>query len=273
MTGVPHRAEAEAFVIDLNMLVPLEQQQEAVLYALQERASNAPDPDAGGKVSLAVARNRLWEPGKRLRVHFLDASAYPNSKQRVEMVIETAKEWTQYANLSLDVSEDQDAELRVSFNAQDGCWSFIGTDARTRHPSQATINLSIFGGQEVRADYRKYVLHEFGHAIGCIHEHQTPIAGIQWNKPVVYKYYMDNFHWDPPKVDFNVFHIFAQASTNHVAGPNDPIVVDYTPKMDPTSIMVYPIPKAHTLNGYCVEWRDDLSEMDKKFIELMYPKE
>jgi hypothetical protein len=33
------------------------------------------------------------------------------------------------------------------------------------------------------------VIHEFGHALGLIHEHQNPSGGIQWNKPVVCRYY------------------------------------------------------------------------------------
>ncbi len=273
MDDATRAAEEEPFVIDLNMAVPPQQQQEAVLYALEERDSNAPDPDAGGRISLAVARNRLWEVGKRLRVRFLDARRYSDPQRRIQLVMDTANEWTQQANLSLELSEDQDAELRVAFNPHDGCWSYIGTDAKTQARTLPTINLSILGWDKVPSDYSKYVLHEFGHAIGCIHEHSTPIAGIKWNRPVVYEYYKSKFDWDKPKVDFNVFQVFAQASSNHGAGPNDPIVADYTPQMDKDSIMVYPIPKEHTLDGYSVQWRGALSAMDKKFIAVVYPKE
>ena len=35
----------------------------------------------------------------------------------------------------------------------------------------------------------RVVTHEFGHALGCIHEHQNP-PGLIWNKRVVYEYYM-----------------------------------------------------------------------------------
>lgn len=264
--------QEQPFVIDLNMIVPPEQQAEAVLYALEERESNVPDPDAGGDFSLAVAANRLWEVGKRLRVRFLDAHSYPDAQQRIGLVMDAANEWTQHANLSLELSDDEDAELRVSFNPHNGCWSYIGTDAKTVRTSQPTINLSVMGWNKLPADYRKYLLHEFGHAIGCIHEHSTPIARIKWNRPVVYKYYQDNFGWDQAKVDFNVFQVFAQASTNHKAGPRDAIVADFTPEMDKDSIMVYPIPKDHTQDGYAVEWRGNLSPKDKEFIAEVYPR-
>ncbi len=37
-------------------------------------------------------------------------------------------------------------------------------------------------------EYRRVVLHEFGHALGGIHEHQSPASGvIPWDKPKVYE--------------------------------------------------------------------------------------
>ncbi len=100
----------------------------------------------------------------------------------------------------------------------------------------------------LRPDYRRYILHEFGHAIGCIHEHQTPIAGIDWNKPVVYKYYWDNFRWPQDKVDLNVLDVLSEDETNH------------SDDFDPDSIMVYPILAEHTNDGYHVDWGFDLSQ-------------
>ena len=31
-------------------------------------------------------------------------------------------------------------------------------------------------------EYSRVVLHEFGHALGCIHEHQAPAGGILWDQ-------------------------------------------------------------------------------------------
>jgi serralysin len=49
------------------------------------------------------------------------------------------------------------------------------------------------------------VLHEFGHALGCIHKHQNPAAGIQWNKNSVLDYCQNGFNWDMDMVKKNAF--------------------------------------------------------------------
>ena len=51
-----------------------------------------------------------------------------------------------------------------------GCWSKIGTDARTVGEAEPTMNLSLKG---LDPDFQEYlVIHEFGHALGLEHEHQ-----------------------------------------------------------------------------------------------------
>ncbi len=61
-----------------------------------------------------------------------------------------------------------------------GSWSYIGTDA-TRLPLESfTMNLGFID--------RTTVLHEFGHALGLIHEHQSPFkGGFEWDRDEVIK--------------------------------------------------------------------------------------
>ena len=56
-----------------------------------------------------------------------------------------------------------------------GSWSYLGTDA-TRVPKESfTMNLGFVD--------RPTVLHEFGHSLGLIHEHQSPFpGGFKWNR-------------------------------------------------------------------------------------------
>jgi hypothetical protein len=106
--------------------------------------------------------------------------------------------------------------------------------------------------------FKRTVLHEFGHVLGCLHEHQNPSAGIKWNKPAVYEYYL-KLGWVKADVDENVFESY------------DCDLTQFS-EFDRHSIMLYAIPSRFTTNGFSVDWNDDLSEMDKEFIARAYPK-
>ena len=78
---------------------------------------------------------------------------------------------------------------------------------------------------------KDHISHEFGHAIGCIHEHQNPSGGIDWNKSAVYKYYEGTpNNWSIEEVDSNIFQKYKIKQTQFT-------------QLDVASIMMYPIPK------------------------------
>lgn len=101
-------------------------------------------------------------------------------------------------------------------------------------------------------------MHEFGHALGLLHEQSYPGA-IKWNKDTVYKYY-ERHDWDKAKTDFNVLEVSEQFFTNGTA-------------YDPKSIMHYSIPSWQTLDGYSVDENYEMSDGDKRIIAAMYPKD
>jgi hypothetical protein len=101
-------------------------------------------------------------------------------------------EWTQYANLKFDFGVDPatgnyrswsksdtnfTADIRVSFD-QSGYYSLVGNDSINRtitRPGEESLNLE--GFDQLRPDdWKSVALHEFGHAIGFEHEHQSPVA-------------------------------------------------------------------------------------------------
>ena len=50
------------------------------------------------------------------------------------------------------------------------------------------------------------ILHEFGHALGLIHEHQNPIQAIDWNKPaVIADLSGPPNNWDRDTIEHNMF--------------------------------------------------------------------
>ena len=65
----------------------------------------------------------------------------------------------------------------ISFDQNDGAWSYVGTDNKSIPANEATMNLGFLDGGTAG--------HEFGHAIALAHEHSNPAGRDQWNEPVV----------------------------------------------------------------------------------------
>lgn len=196
----------------------------------------------------------LWKPGRVLRARFLDGDPRVQTK-----VIAVAKEWEKYANIKFEFGNDPEAEIRISFMADRGSWSFVGTQALTIAKDKPTMNLGWLSLNTANEEYNRVVLHEFGHALGLLHEHQNPTVNIPWNRPAVYRAYAaaPNF-WTPDKVDINIFNTYDKTQTQYS-------------QFDSTSIMLYPVPKELTLGGFEVGWNSALSAIDKEYIAKVYP--
>src|SRR3954451_17509426 len=172
------------------------------------------------RLRAAVEKFKLWDNGRRLRVKFIDG--VPEVQDKVAKI---AKEWETVANLRLDFVTGATSELRVSFAEKGFSWSTVGTDALTVGRTKATVNLGWLDPSTALREYQRVVRHEFGHALGMIHEHQNPAAQgvIPWDKPKVYAYYALQ-GWSKDDVDSNIFEVYSDDSTNHT-------------EFDPTSIM------------------------------------
>lgn len=135
-------------------------------------------------LKLALITGKKWKPkGQRLRIRFLDGS--PTQRDKVQT---KAEEWLRYANVRFDWSGAADAEIRISFQADPGSWSAVGTDClHTDYfkPDEPTMNFGWLQDDTDEVEYRRVVVHEFGHALGAIHEHQNPRGGIIWNEAAV----------------------------------------------------------------------------------------
>lgn len=210
---------------------------------------------AGEELALVTAKK--WENGSTLGVRFLEGD--PALQARVE---ERAHEWEQHANIRFDFGDHDDAQIRVAF-AQDGSsWSAVGTDCLVADwfPSdQPTMNFGWLTPNSADDELSRVVLHEFGHALGCIHEHSSPVAKIPWDKPAVYRYYAAR-GWSKGLVDHNVFRRYSRNITQ------------FTEKHDPMSIMQYPVPRELTKGGeFEIRLNTQLSEDDKSFMAELYP--
>lgn len=245
-----------------QMPVPEELRAEADMLAVQENPANGTQITAGDSIpgvgdfgSLALPVGSMWKPGRTLRVKILNGSEKIRSK-----VKQYANVWTEYANIKFDFVDSGAAEIRVNIDASRASWSYVGTGCLTIAAEKQTMNFGWLTDSTSEAEFSRVIVHEFGHALGCIHEHQSPAASIPWNKPAVYNYYKTTQGWDTAKTDNNMFRLYEATTTQFST-------------FDPSSIMLYAIPSSLTTNGYSTGWNTQLSQTDKDFIAKAYPAE
>lgn len=200
------------------------------------------------KPDAAILQWPLWKPGQTIKIKFLDGDSA--SQEKVKRI---AAQWTLYANLKFEyVTKDEYADIRIGFQiGTPGAWSELGMRSAYGDLDRQTMRLGNLTGDE--ASSRRTILHEFGHALGLIHENASPIAQINWNLSKVYQYYSE---WSKEEVDR--FVIKSPEQTNYTT-------------YDPLSIMHYYIDPSLTTDGVGIPEQTKLSRIDMVSINKWYP--
>jgi hypothetical protein len=227
--------------------------------AKSKNLRNIPESNIINPFHLALVRGKTHQVGALLKVKFMNGT----EKQKLGVKTE-AKEWEHYANVKFNfVASNKPADIRIAFKWKNdsGSWSYIGTDCFNIPQDQPTMN---FGWLDTsysdKEEYQRVVKHEFCHALGGIHEHQSPAAGtIPWDVPKVYKYYQGPpNYWTKEEVDNNIFNKYSTTRTQYS-------------HFDKESIMLYSIPNSLTIGDYEVGFNSVISETDKDYMGVIYP--
>jgi astacin (peptidase family M12A) len=183
-----------------------------------------------------------------LGVHFLDGS-----EDNKAVVRQAALSWLQGelgARLAFrfDVPRSH-AQITITFKTSENS-SVVGRESARHAARYPTMHL---------ADVVPHVIqHEFGHAIGLQHEHQHPGRGIRWNVSNVL-IDMAKQGWSAADVQANIFDRY---STRYACLGD--------PAFNPNSIMLYPIPKRWTMNGFSSGTNTTISPRDRRCVEALY---
>lgn len=217
---------------------------------------------------------QLWSVPQTLRFCFFDGT-----REAKDFFIDAAKVWDDLAEgLVFDFGStttyracsSESAHVRVSF-ADNGNWSYVGQTSAVQ-VAQTEVSLNVgsmpkgpfdLKTPERLESIRGTVLHEIGHALAMLHEHQSPDAGcddeIIWD--AAYAYY-GRFGWDKDKINYNVRGLTSEPRLRYT-------------EFDPASIQMYYLPASILKQGAastCFSHQNTtLSSSDREIIASMYP--
>lgn len=217
----------------------------------QEDAGDVLTPDR-----LAVVTTKYWgAKGVKLTVGFPFDST-PNDLQ--SRILLHMNAWGDAANVKFMLTNGS-AHIRIT-RAQEGYWSYVGTDVLHVPASGPTMCLHGFTMQTPESEFYRVVRHETGHTLGFPHEHMRSELVAKLDKAKTIAYFLKNQGWSPAETMQQVLTPLSEAS---LMG---------TPHADQDSIMCYQLPGSITTDGQPIRGGLDINDIDKAFAAKLYPQ-
>ncbi len=226
------------------------------------------------------SRTIQWAPTyAKLRACFMGGSNETNNA-----VVAIANQWSNDGGMGMNFdfgkkgkprscasAGNKEMQIRISYD-QPGYWSVLGSWAVSlTKQNEPSMNLAEFDKLDpavlAQQEPRGIILHEFGHALAFLHEHQSPSANCvnEFNWEHINKELSaEPNNWDEETIKFNMAPMAGE----------DLMLTDF----DVKSVMLYSFPPEFYLNGanstcYTAAANNDISATDRLTINYMYPKD